>query len=102
MGNITNHLESSADVRSGKPRIAGTRITVSDIVIMHLRLGLSIEEIAGKYLLPLSAVYDALAYYHDHRAEVEQTIEEDVAFVEAFKRNNPTPLQEKLQALTHG
>lgn len=98
----TNHLESSADVRGGKPRLAGTRITVSDIVIMHLRLGLSVEEIAGKYAVSLSAVYDALAYYHDHRAEVEQAIEEDAAFVEAFRRNNPTPLQEKLQALTHG
>lgn len=102
METITNHLESSNDVRGGKPRIAGTRITVSDIVILHLRLGLSVEEIAGKYELSLSAVYDSLAYYYDHRAEVEQTIEEDAAFAEAFRRNNPTPLQEKLQALTHG
>lgn len=98
----TSHLESSADVRGGMPRVAGTGITVSDIVIMHLRLGLSVEEIAGKYELLLSAVYDALAYYHDHRAEVDQTIEEDAAFEEAFRRNNPTPLQEKLQALSHG
>ena len=99
---VTNHLESSPDVRGGKPRIAGTRITVSDVVIMHLRLAMSIEEIAGKYDVPLSAVYAALAYYHDHCAEVEQTIEQDAAFAEAFLRNNPTPLQEKLLALTHG
>jgi len=96
----TDHLESSADVRGGKARIAGTRITVSDIVTMHLRLGLSVEEIAGKYSVALSAVYEALAYYHDHRTEVEQTIEQDAAFVEAFRKNNPAPLQEKLQALT--
>jgi uncharacterized protein (DUF433 family) len=51
-----NHLESSAEVRGGQPRIVGTRITVSDIVIMHLRLGQAVEEIAGKYEVLLSAV----------------------------------------------
>lgn len=43
------HIEITPDVRGGRPRIAGTRITVADIVIMHLRLGQSLEEIAGKY-----------------------------------------------------
>lgn len=43
------HIELSADTRGGKPRIAGTRITVADVVLMHRRLGRALEEIAGTY-----------------------------------------------------
>jgi uncharacterized protein (DUF433 family) len=81
---LASHIDISPDVRHGKPRIAGTRITVADVAIMHLRLGLSIEEIAGKYDVSLSAVHESLA------------------FAEAFQRNNPSPLQQRLNALTHG
>ncbi|MFN2165388.1 MAG: hypothetical protein ACK2U9_03920, partial [Anaerolineae bacterium] len=74
----------------------------SDRKRMHLRLGQSLEEIAGKYQLPLAAVYSAMAYYYDHRSEVDRRIAEDIAFAEAFQRNNPSPLQEKLRALSRG
>ena len=33
------YVEVSSDVRSGKHRIAGTRIAVEDVAEMHLRLG---------------------------------------------------------------
>ncbi len=93
------HIEITPDMRGGKPRIANTRITVADIVLMHLRLGQSLEEIAGKYELPLAAVYAAMAYYYDHQAEIDRSIEADQAFAEAFRKNNPSPLKEKLEAL---
>ena len=99
---LDRYIEITPDVRGGKPRLADTRITVADIVLMHLRLGQSLEEIAGKYDLPLAAVYAAMAYYYDHRAEIDRAIEEDMAFAEAFQRNNPSPLQEKLKALRGG
>ena len=89
-------------MRGGRPRIANTRITVADIVIMHLRLGQSLEEIAGRYDLPLAAVYAAIAYYHDHRAEIDKSIDDDRAFAEAFRKNNPSRLQEKLKSLSNG
>ena len=99
---LDRHIEITPGVRGGKPHIVNTRITVADIVLMHLRLGQSLEEIAGKYELPLSAVYAAMAYYYDHRSEIDTSIEEDVVFAEAFRRNNPSPLQEKLKALGRG
>lgn len=99
---LDRHIESTPEVRGGKPRIAGTRITVADVVLMHLRLDQSLEEIAGKYDLSLAAVYAAIAYYYDHRAAIDSSIEEDMTFVEAFRRNNPSPLQEKLKALGRG
>ena len=97
-----HHIESSPGVRGGKPRIVGTRITVSDVVIMHRRMDQSLEEIAGSYDLELGAVYAAMAYYHDHQQEVDRSIAKDEAFAEAFRRDNPSPLQEKLAALGRG
>jgi len=99
---LDRYIEMTPGVRSGKPHIADTRITVADVVLLHLRLGQSLEEIAGKYDLSLAAVYAAMAYYHDHRDEIDRSIEDDVAFAEAFRRDNPSLLQEKLRALSHG
>lgn len=101
---LDRYIEIKPDVRGGKPCVAGTRISVADIVLMHLRLGQSLEEIAGKYDLALAAVHAAMAFYYDadRRVEIDRSIEEDAAFVEAFRRNNPSPLQEKLKALGRG
>src|SRR6185369_10200297 len=97
-----SHIEFSADTRGGKPRIAGTRITVADVVLMHRRLDRALEEIAGTFDLPLAAVYAAMAYYYDHKNEIDQSLEEEEALAEACKRDNPSRLREKLEALSHG
>lgn len=96
---LDRYIETSPDVRGGRPRIADTRLTVADIVLMYLRLGQSLEEIAGKYDLPLAAVYAAMAYYYDHQADIDRSIAADHEFAEAFRNNNPSPLRAKLQAL---
>lgn len=93
------HIAADAAFRGGRPRIAGTRLAVADVVLMHLRLGMAPAEIAGRYDLPLAAVHAALAYYFDHREDVDREIEADAAYAEAFRRSNPSPLQEKLAAL---
>lgn len=95
-----DYIEVTPGLRGGKPHVAGTRITVADVALMYLRLGQSLEEIAGTYRLPLAAVHAAMAYYYDHRAEVDRSIDEDRAFAEAFRRGNPSPLQQKLAALS--
>ena len=100
MGNVlTQHIEMTPGIRGGKPRLAGTRITVADIAVMHLKLGQSIDEIAAEYNLPLAAIYAALAFYYDHQAEIEQQLAEDEAFVDAFQKQNPSKLQAKLKQL---
>ena len=71
---------------------AGTRITVADIAIMYLQMGQSLEEIAGKYQLSLFCVHAAMAFYYDHREEIDQRIEEATAFAEAERPNYPSLL----------
>ena len=44
MENWQKHISINAEIRSGKPCITGTRITVSD-VLSYLASGMSIEEI---------------------------------------------------------
>jgi uncharacterized protein (DUF433 family) len=99
---IENHIVITPEVRGGKPRIAGRRITVADIVLMNQRMGQSLDEISVTYDLPLAAVYAAMAYYFDHKQEIDQSIAADEAFVEAFRHNNPSRLKEKLASLKGG
>jgi uncharacterized protein (DUF433 family) len=93
------YIDVAPDVRGGKPRITGTRITVSDVVLMYLKLDQSLEQIAAEYDLSLASVYAAMSYYFDHRAEVDRRMEEEEAYIEAFRKNNPSPLRAKLKAL---
>jgi uncharacterized protein (DUF433 family) len=93
------HIDIASDVRSGKPRIVGTRIAVEDVAVMHLNLGYSLVEIAGKYDLSLASVYAAMGYYFDHRDEIDRRIAEEDELVEVLKQNHPSLLQEKLRQL---
>lgn len=42
-------IQSDPATRAAQPRIAGTRISVADVAVLHVRLGHSAEEIAGTY-----------------------------------------------------
>jgi len=44
---LDRHIEIDPEMAGGKPRIAGHRITVQDVVIWHERLGQSVDEIAA-------------------------------------------------------
>ena len=53
--------------------IEGTRIAVWHIVGYYYRVGMTIDEILAEwdYLTP-QQVFSALAYYHDHKTEIDQ------------------------------
>ena len=42
------HTMINPDIRGDQPHLTGTCLTVADVVLMHMRLGQSLEEIAGK------------------------------------------------------
>jgi hypothetical protein len=47
--------------------------------------------------LNLADVSAALAYYFDHRAEIDQSIAEREAFAEALRQRTPSKVRQKLQ-----
>ena len=75
---IAQHVESKPTVCGGKPCVAGTRIRVWDIHVWHDLRGQTPAEIIAHYpQLTLADVHGALAFYHDHRDEIEAQIRVD-------------------------
>lgn len=60
------------DVRSGEPRIAGSRITVLDVKQRVIDRDDDPHVVAGEYDVPVADVFTALAYYYDNRDEFER------------------------------
>lgn len=87
MKTLDQHIEITPGIVGGKPRISGHRITVQNIAIWHERLGKSVDEIAAEYDLTLADVHAGLAYYFDHQSEIDQSIKDGEAFVEAMRQN---------------
>jgi uncharacterized protein (DUF433 family) len=74
VSDIGTLIVRSPEIRGGRPRIAGTGVTVRRVVGWY-KLGLSPEEIAERFgHLTLAQVYGALAYYHLNREEIEQDL----------------------------
>lgn len=83
---LDRHIEITPDVLGGKPRISGRRIAVQDIAIWHEWLGTEVNEIAEEYDLSLAEIYAALAYYFDHRKEIDNSIREQDGFLENLRK----------------
>ena len=82
---FANHIESTPGTCGGKPRIAGTRIRVQDVVVWTEQ-GQSLDEIVTDFPhLTLADVHAALAYYHDHREEIDRQMRDADEFVARMK-----------------
>jgi uncharacterized protein (DUF433 family) len=91
---IAEHIEVTPGVCGGKPRIAGHRIRVQDIVLSHQRAGMTPDEIVSAFpTITLSDVYAALAYYHDCRAEIDADIREADLFDAQLQMQGPSILE---------
>ena len=93
---LERHIEVTPGVCGGKPRVAGRRITVQNIAIWHERLGMSVDEIAGEHDISLADIHAALAYYHDNRSEIEESIARGEEFVKEFMAKHPSRLKQLL------
>jgi uncharacterized protein (DUF433 family) len=75
----------SPEVHGGRPRIAGTGVTVHRIATWY-QMGLSPEEIAQRIgHLALAKAFAALAYYHANRAAIDADLAADEAEAERLK-----------------
>lgn len=99
--NTTNsRIVITPGICGGKPRIAGHRITVQNVVIWHERMGKSVDEIATEYRLSLSEVHSSLAFYFDHREEVDRSISEGEKIADSLRVSNPSKVGAKLRAMS--
>src|SRR5437868_15254829 len=66
------HVTKTPGICGGKACITGHRIRVMDIVVWHEMRGYSPDEIVQMFPgITLGDVHAALAYYFDHRKEIE-------------------------------
>ena len=72
-------------IRSGRPYLIGTTITVADLVVTKIFQQRNPDEIAEDYEISLSQVYAALTYYYDHKAEIDASIAEQRRLAETMK-----------------
>ncbi len=76
------------EIRGGRPRIAGTGITVRRIVGWY-QLGWSPEEIADRIgHVSLAQVHAALAYYHANQEELDSDIAAEEAEADRLEREH--------------
>jgi len=82
------------------PMIAGTTMKVIELVLDHLASGWSPEELHFQHpYLTMGQIHSALAYYWDHKAELDQDIERRLQFVDQVQQTTKTtPLAERLKA----
>ncbi len=97
---IREHIGIRPGYCGGKPHILGHRVKVKHIVEMYERMGMSPAQIVEDIpTISLAQVHSALAYYYDHRAEIEAEIAaEDQAF-QAIKAAQPSILEKIRQRM---
>ncbi len=66
------YIASVPGVRSGQAIVEGTRIGVHDVIAL-LQTGESVESVVANWFptLTRAQVYECLAYYEDHRGEID-------------------------------
>ena len=84
--------------------IDDSNVKVVEVVLDKLAHQSSAEEMHFQYPhLSLAQIYAALAYYHDHRAEIDAQIEEGRRNYEELKEQaGESPLQGRIRQLRAG
>jgi uncharacterized protein (DUF433 family) len=83
------------------PVISGTTMKVIELVMAQMAYGWSPEELHFQHpYLTMNQIYSALAYYWEHKAELDADIERRLQFVEQAQSGaEPSPLIAKLRSL---
>src|SRR5262249_7606201 len=74
------YIVRSPGVRSGNARVEGTRIGVHDVIGL-LQTGETVDTLTTKCFpnLTKAQVYECLAYYEDHRGEIDLLVARQMA-----------------------
>jgi len=97
MTTSTEHIAKTPGICGGRACIAGHRVRVADIVVWHERRGYSPDEIVAMFPgLALADVHAALAYYFDHRTEIDADLQADESLSRQLIATQPSKLRERL------
>ena len=97
IASLTQHIVKTPGVCGGRACIAGHRIRVLDIIVLHERRAYSPDEIVNLFPgLTLGDVHAALAYYFDHRTEIEADLRLDETSAANLVVSTKSKLREKL------
>jgi uncharacterized protein (DUF433 family) len=86
----------------GTPTVSGTRLKVKHLAALHRHNGASAEELHQSYPShSLAEIHSALAYYYDHKNEMDRQMDEDERqeqqlWAEIEARQGPSPTREQL------
>jgi len=82
------------------PTIAGTTMKVTELVLDHVAYGWSPEELHFQHpYLTMGQIYSALAYYWEHKVELDEDIERRLQFIDQVQQTTKRPqLAERLKA----
>jgi uncharacterized protein (DUF433 family) len=96
----TTAYEHIAINESGVPVIEGTGVKVIELVLETTAYGWSPDELHFQHpFLSLGQIHSALAYYWDHREDLDRDIERRLERVEEIRREvSPSQLVERLKA----
>lgn len=85
---------------SGVPFMEGTTMKVIELVLETVAYGWSPDELQFQHpYLTLGQIHSALAYYWDHKEELDRDIERRMERVEQIRREvGPSHLIERLKA----
>lgn len=74
------YIVRSPDVRGGNARVEGTRIAVHDVIGL-LQNGETVDSLTVNCFPTLSRaqVYECLAYYEDHKGEIDLLVARQMA-----------------------
>ena len=80
-----NLIYRDPKVRGGHPCIVGTGLRVMDLVMEQQRGEKDPEKIAALYEIPTREVQAALAYYFEHKEEIDKDIQKDDNYIRHVK-----------------
>jgi uncharacterized protein (DUF433 family) len=97
---IKTHYEHIILDERQVPIIAGTTMKVIELVLEKTAYGWSPEELHFQHpYLTLGQIYSALAYYWDHRVELDRDIEQRHKLVDSIQQTTkPSPLTARIKA----
>jgi uncharacterized protein (DUF433 family) len=76
------YIVQRVGVRSGYPIIEGTRIGVHDVAAL-IKSGASVDEVVQSFpKLTRPQVFECLAYYEDHREQLDPLITAQIAHLD--------------------